>query len=164
MATLDRIKAGYSELIQAAYNIIPATLHDKIRPDFLCGTDPIFAGLHEFETSVDTRSLRNTAHVAYTFHQTGISKSNRRTTVVLPDNTIGLPRDSEYTVPFMVHELAHVLHCELNFDHDAEPVTKYAKTNKYEAFAEAFTSWLLPWYTPWMRPDDKTIAYFEGLI
>jgi hypothetical protein len=75
----------------------------------------------------------------------------RRTTIVLPT--------PHYPIS-IVHELGHVLDEALNFDHEATPVTAYAKTDRYEAFAEAFTSWLYWGYGD--EPDPATRYLFES--
>lgn len=162
---MDRAKAGgYAELIQSAYDLIPAGFHPLLRPHFLCGTDPIFAGLHEYEDTTDGRSYRATPHVAYDFHQTGIARSNRHVTVVLPDP----PKTMRVRV--LVHELGHVLHERLGFEHDAVPVTEYADSSRFEGFAEAFTAWVLPLGNSYGAAKDRlysedpaTVALFESL-
>lgn len=152
---MDRVKAGgYSALIEAAYGIVPMELHPLVRADFLCGSDPLFVGLHGHRDASYGRSYATTMHVAYSHHQAGLAKDQRCTTVVIP------VEPKRVGVRQVVHELGHVLHESLlRWEHDAEPVSWYAKTNRYEAFAEAFTSWLIPGYAA--RPDDATIAYLE---
>lgn len=88
---MDRVKAGgYSELITAAYAVIPEAIHPLIRPHFLCGTDPIFAGIHRFADASFGRSYTNTWHVAYPGHQLGV-RSQRHTTVVCTDTIDDAP-------------------------------------------------------------------------
>jgi hypothetical protein len=148
----------YAEAIDAALDRIPERIRHRVeRVDFLCGVDPIFAGLHKYDDASFVRSYRRTPHVAYDFHQVGPS-GNRRTTVVLP----GAVR-----VRTVVHELGHVLHESVDFDHHADPVTEYAKTSDWEAFAEAFTAWILPgcvdlpdYLGP---PSGESRAFFEEL-
>jgi hypothetical protein len=153
---MDRVKAGgYTPLIEAAYSIVPMELHHLIQADFLCGTDPLFAGLHGYGDASYGRSYTDTMHVAYPHHQGGLAKAHRRTTVVIPGPA------KEVQVKHLVHELGHVLHESLAWDHDATPVSRYAETNWCEAFAEAFTSWLIPGYAA--RPDDATVAYFDSM-
>jgi hypothetical protein len=161
---MQRIRSGgYSELIRAAHALIPEPICGLVQADFLCGTDPVFAGLHRYDAIADGRSYRNTAHVAYDFHQGGLPRARRRVTVVLP----GRPEKTRLWA--VVHELGHVLHAHLGFEHDAWPVTEYAETNRFEAFAEAFTAWVLP--HPAYRGaqerllsyDPATVALFEGL-
>jgi hypothetical protein len=150
---MDRVKrGGYAALIEAAYQAIPEPLHRLIHPAFFCGTDPIFAGLHSYEDASYDRSYRDTAHVAYAFNINGPAE-RRRVTVVMPE-LIDLEE--------LLHELGHVLHQSLDFDHIAVPVTWYAEDDQYEAFAEAFISWLVPGYAD--RPDDATLALFGDLV
>lgn len=155
---MDRVKSGgYSALIEAAYNVVPVEIHPLIQPEFLCDTDPLFAGLHAYTDATYGRSYSTTMHVAYPHNQLGLAKAHRHTTVVMP----GQPK--HLRVEHVVHELGHVLHESLlGWEHDAEPVSWYAGTNRYEAFAEAFTSWLIPGYAD--RPDDRTIAYLNALL
>lgn len=150
---MDRIKPGYSAVIEAAYNLISQEIHHLIRPDFLTGSNPVLAGLHQWEFAADGRSLNQTAHVYYGQHQTWLSKTQRRTTVVLP-----VP-PSIYTV---VHELGHVLHEQVGTELVVDPVTRYAQTNHLEAFAEAFAAWHFPGFYP-LPPCDKAQALFETL-
>lgn len=149
---MDRIKPGYSEAIEAAYKVIPQEIHKYIRPHILTGTDPVFAGLHEFVNTKDSRAYAECAHVAYPQHQTKILRVDRRTTVVLP---------YQPDLETVVHEFGHVLHESVQFDHDAKPVSDYATMNTWEAFAEAFTSWLIPGYAEY--PARDSVAFFERL-
>jgi hypothetical protein len=162
---MDRVRTGgYSTLIEAAYELIPQSLHRLIRPHFLCGNDPLFAGLHRFESASYNRSYRNTAHVTYDFHQEGLRRMHRRTTVVLPEEP------KRVRMSDLVHELGHVLDEALGFEHAALPVTSYAKDNRYEAFAEAFAAWVMPFGHGYGAAKDAlydtdraTVALFEGL-
>lgn len=157
---MNRIKpGGYGELIGAAYQVVPVSLHRFIQCDFLTGTDPLFVGLHRFETASYDRSYRDTGHVAYPNHQGCIlSKSQRRTTVVWPR----LKGDGHGRLENMVHELGHVLHESLRFEPVVDPVTWYAQTNHHEAFAEAFAAWLFPGWYP-LPPGPEALALFEDL-
>lgn len=154
------INYKYSELISAAFDIIPIRIADRLKyTHFLTGTDPIYAGLihpdddamrkagYNFESIAEV--YRNGGSVSYVHNQT---VSDKHTTVVLPRL---LPID------YPIHELGHVLDGILGWKHIAEPVTEYAKINHLEAFAEAFTSWLIPGYAD--RPDEGTIYLFEEL-
>lgn len=139
--------------IQEAFRRIPKELHKRLYCDWIIGADPIRTGLHNFDTTDDGRSLRVTAHVAFPRHQTCAHKI---TTVVLPAH-VGV-----YTI---IHELGHVLDCQLGFCHNMIPVTKYAQTNRLEAFAEAFTTWVCPEYLPWGgRVSAEDSAVFEMLL
>lgn len=64
------------------------------------------------------------------------------------------------TVPVLVHELGHVLDETLGFTTHADPVSWYARGDRQEAFAEAFTAWLIPGYAD--RPDADTIGPARG--
>ena len=147
---MNRVKTGgYGAAIAASFDLIPAALHDLIRPEFLCGSDPVFAGLHRYESTTDGRSYRNTAHCTYDFHQMHLPRARRSTTVVLPV----VP-----SVRTVVHELGHVLHESLLFEPQVRPVTWYAQTNWCEAFAEAFTSWVLPGEHGYGPAKDRLLA------
>lgn len=170
---MNRVKAGgYTELITAAYDLIPEPMHRLIRPHIMCGTDPGFAGLHRYQSASYGRSYANTWHVAYPGHQILQAAQDRHTTVVVTDVIDDAPwirrRYGHYRpVAAMVHELGHVLDESLRFEHTAAPVTKYARTNRGEAFAEAFTAWLIPSYMASSRStaliDGATTALFEHL-
>ena len=137
---MDRLVSNdYAVTIAAAKNLYPPNLHKFIACDFLTGTDPIFAGLHDHVDASYGRTLRNTAHCAYEMHQMIRPKSQRRVTVVLP-----VPE----TVDTVVHELAHVMHQAIGWMRTTTDVSWYAETNRYESFAEAVSSWLVPGYAP----------------
>lgn len=146
----------YTAAIEAAYSLIPPVVTRLLTTDFLTGSDPIFAGLHNYKTSPYGRSYRDHAHVVYPFHQWGLHKRNRTTTIVLP-----IPKSAN--VKTIIHELGHVLDERLGFRHDAVPVSSYAETDRNEAFAESFTSWIIRGYSN--EPVDKaTLALFEHLM
>jgi hypothetical protein len=158
---VNRVAAGgYSELIEAAYRLVPRRLHDLIRPHFLTGVDPVFAGLHGYQRASYGRSYRSIPHVAYGWHQRLLA-AQRHTTVVLP---------SLARVSIVVHELGHVLHERLGFEPEPEPVTWYGQTDTGEAFAEAFAAWALPFGHGYGAAKDQlyerdrpTVALFDGL-
>ena len=127
---MERItKAIYAEAIGAALDLLsPAVKQMLMYTHFLTGTDPIYAGLHNYRKTNDGRSYRNTAHVIYPHHA---SDKRERTTVVLPEAD-----DADTYV--IIHELGHCLDEILGFEHKALPLNNYAKTNRMEAFAEAF--------------------------
>lgn len=170
---MDRVKAGgYTELIAAAYKLIPEAMHRLIRPHILCGSDPGFVGLHRFRSASFGRSYATMWHVTYSAHQIRPAAQDRHTTVVIPDLTDEAPWVRQrfghhHPVAAMVHELGHVLDEALRFEHTATPVTRYAQTDRCEAFAEAFTAWLIPSYLPSYgsvaRVDGATLALFEHL-
>jgi len=146
------VRQDYAETIAAALELYPPGLRELVADvDFLTGTDPLFAGLHDYADTDDGRSYRSTAHVAYPWHVLG-PRARRRTTVVLPTPS---------SLRTVVHELGHVLDWQLAFSHAAAPVSWYAGTNRCEAMAEAVTSWLIPGYA--RRPDEATIALLEDL-
>lgn len=106
--------------------------------DFLCGVDPVFVGLHRHVAAKDGRPYAKTAHCCYGFQQC-VPRDRARTTIVLP--TL-----NAFTLPTICHELGHVLHERLRFEPATVAITKYAERDKYESFAEAFTSWRWPGY------------------
>ena len=144
--------SGFRHVITTATQMIPERIRELSSTDFLCGADPIFVGLHRFESASYGRSYRDTAHCVEPQHQLHAPRSQRRTTIVLP---------SLVAPSVVVHEMGHVLHARLAHEHRAQPVSWYASTDHFEAFAEAFTSWLIPGYAA--RPDDATIALLERL-
>lgn len=128
--------SGYNEAISTAFDMLPGWLAELLTDThFLCGVNPVFAGLHSSETAEDGRSYSNTAHAAFRHHT-----ADGSTTVVLP-----------VVVPpwVVIHELGHVLDELLGWPPVPEPITKYAQTNRLEAFAEAFTKAHVPGYADW---------------
>lgn len=153
---MDRVPAGgYAALIEAACSVVPPRILELLQPDYLCGVDPQFVGLHDFTDASYGRSYSTTMHVAYPHHQMKVAKVHRRTTIVIP---VAAKR---IRVAHLVHELGHVLHGVLQWEHDTTPVTQYGGTNWCEAFAEAFTSWLTPGYGDY--PEPRTVNYLEAL-
>ena len=156
------VNAEYAELIGYAIDILPSRIWDRIKyVHFFTGTDPIYAGLHDYINIGDDylaggefsseESYRNLCHVVYPSHQLVLPKMLRQTTVVLP-----------YLAPpvAVIHELGHVLDETLDFSHLALPITEYAKISEAEAFAEALVGWL---FEDSGEPDEETRCLFESL-
>lgn len=142
-----------------AQRIIGPTIMERLtHVQIVAGVDPLFAGLHEYETTEDGRSYRATAACLYPFHIRGPA-DRRVTTIVLPT-----PEPAWNGVHTIVHEYAHALDWSLGRDHNCDPVSDYARTNRDEAFACSFTSWAwgnpLPHQT---RPSDRDRALFRSL-
>ena len=115
---MDRITdTRWREPIGRALDLIGPTLTAHIGPVRWFTSDPIFAGLHRYSTT-DDRSYRVTGHC-----------------FPVPPS-----------VATVVHELGHALDHRLGFGHDAAPVTWYARTDRREAFAEAFTAAVVAGY------------------
>lgn len=142
----------FREPINRALELIPGGVRPLLNTDLFCGADPVFAGLHHYESMSFGRSYRTTAHCVYNFHQEHLPRARRRTTVVLP--TVPDPET-------VVHELGHALHATLGWRFSASPVSWYAETDRYEAFAEAFTAWCIPGYA--VVPDEASRNYFDQL-
>jgi len=114
--------------------------------------DPVYAGIGDYSRSsnaLGNRSYRNTSHVLWAHNSI-----DKRSTICL------LTPEPWYVV---IHELGHVLDEQLGWEHIAEPVTEYAKFNREEAFAEAFTGWLCAEGTYGKRIDEATRALFDSL-
>lgn len=147
-----------NEAILKAHSIIPKSILDRLHFDYLIGVDPVYAGLHNHIDTGDKRSYRDTAHVAYAHNQC-LANRNKRTTIVIP----------KLLEPcHVVHEIAHVLDEYLGWEWEAIPITEYAKTDRLEAFAEAFTAWLFYNYATipiktQSEIDNKTLTLFESL-
>lgn len=144
---------GHRERIGLAIDIIGPRIMARLpHLQFVAGVDPVFAGVHGYETITDGRSYHDAAACCYPFNLLG--PADRRVT------TICLPSVEH---PFnIIHEIGHALHETVDFEPAPPPVTAYARTNKYEAFAEAFTSWC--WPNPsYARIDDETRALFRSL-
>jgi len=136
------VTGGYTELITAAMGILPQPIQERVKyAHWFVGSDPIFAGLHDYRDIDDGRSYRDTAHVVYPYHQVC---GDKRTTIVIP-NIVGLHS--------FIHEIAHVVDETLNFLPCVMPVTDYALVDRAEAFAEAFTAWFVPGYA--QQPIDE---------
>ena len=145
-----------NEAIQAAHRIIPNSILNRLHFDYFIGADPIYAGISDYEKTTDGRSYRDTACVMYPWH---FRLTKEKTTIVIP---------KERTPRTIIHEIGHVIDEYLGFEHIAVPVTEYAKTDRYEAFAEAFTAWLLLGYANYPCKtvsgiDLKTESLFESL-
>ena len=157
----------YSELIKAGFDILPPGIADKLKyTHFFTGTDPIYAGLKAEDDAQDGRSYRNNWFCSYPWNQGLESKRQRQTTIVLTEyKPSGYPMKLLPTL--IVHELAHVIDELLEFGHEAEPITEYARVNRTEAFAEAFVLWSNPSYEEYydiiQRIDDRTVAFFQGI-
>lgn len=122
--------------ISQALALLPAGSRTRLGFD-LFTADPIFSGLEMGPgITADGRSSRDTAHVCAPRHT-----RDRRTTLVVPAGPIGVANS--------LHELGHVLHEVVEWDVSAEPVTAYAKTDRFEAFAEFVTALFFPGYLPW---------------
>ena len=123
--------------------------------------DPVFAGLHEWrESGEDTGNLSYSSCA----HCVALPSGGDRwtTTIVLP------PGPGRWQVSTIVHELGHALDYIDQTLHGgawrATPVSKYAKSNRNEAFAEAFMSWV--WGPQRLGskvsyPEPATVAVFE---
>jgi len=147
---------AYNDAIAVAVASMPSRIAARVsHVDFFCGASPVFAGLHNYVDTDDGRPYSLTAHAVWIMHQWLLPRTLRVPTVVLP--ALVAPKT-------VVHELGHILHEALAFEPVAAPVTEYAKTNLWEAFAEAFTAWL-GWYGADVRGavDEKTAALFEEL-
>ena len=140
------------EPVAAAMDLLPGRLRDLASQCHVFTEDPVHAGLHDYQKASYERSYRDTPHVTYDYHQKGLLRAHRATTVVLPEIV---------TVEAAVHELGHVIHYVLGDEHTAEAVTWYGATNRYEAFSEALTSWIIPGYAE--PPGAPTSALFEAL-
>jgi hypothetical protein len=130
----------FHNAIVGAFDALPKPMRELVEHvDFFCGVDPVWAGLTSIETSDDGRSLRDIAYCDYLYTQKHLPADRRRTTIVLPSERAA----DIWTIR---HELGHALHEILGWFGPIKPITEYAKTNAYEAFAEAFCAWREPRY------------------
>ena len=154
----SRVPSGpYGAAIGEAFRRLPSGIRNRLsHVQFICGVSPIFAGLHRYEAIGDGRSYATTAHCCWPWNIQGPA-DRRVTTVVLPTVDTAQPH-------VIVHELGHALHDIVGLHAVAQPVTWYAKTNRYEAFAEALVA-----HTHYYgdrdvyHGDKKTIALFREL-
>jgi hypothetical protein len=158
---LNRLRQHQAEAVAQAYQFwIPERFHEGIGCDVFC-EDPDFAGLtlHKWRGSVHPvsgRTYREVSHCLWPHHAV-----DKRATVVLYDKD----EDYESQLTTAIHELGHVLHGQLisrlggwgHADFKLEPCTEYAKTNVYEAFAEAFLT-----YCVWSPRTQDEDPYFLG--
>ena len=154
---MNRItRVDVAATMRVAEEMYPENLRRFLRYD-LFTSDPMFAGYDCGGSATGGRSLSNTAHVKYPDRA-----PDKRMTVVIPEKYIG--------IAYSVHELAHVLHHNINFDVIVHPVTRYAEENYWEAFAEFVTAWLIPGYlrhdprgVNWIQPQQFAIQALESL-
>lgn len=129
---------AYTAPLEVALRDLGHVRTEYLHFDVLTGTDPVWAGLHGYRDTGDGRSYSSTAHVAYPFHQR-LVKAQQAPTIVLPDPRPELPRT-------LVHEIGHVVDFHMGFGVMLPAITRYAQTNRREAFAVAFTAWVYPSY------------------
>ena len=157
----------YSELISTAFDKLPLGIASKLRyTHFFTGTSPIYAGLFDYTEASFGRSYHTVWSVACLHHQMGLPKKLRQTTIVMLKFSLkGYPM--RLLPMLVVHELGHVLDELLDWSHIALPITRYAKSNRGEAFAEAFTLWLNPEYAEYYQVyhsvDERTLSLFQHL-
>jgi hypothetical protein len=156
----DRIpNQRYAEALTLGLSYLPTLILRRLTAvRIVCGVDPVFAGLTRTVIAADGRSYRDTPHVCWPIHLRHRPADDRQTTVMFP------------TVPHPVtvaHELGHALDWSLGRTHTAVPVTDYARTNRDEAFAEAFTAWMFKagYYgdADVLYADGATVRLFDDL-
>ena len=156
---MERItKSIYAEAIGAAFDLLPPSVEARLRYIHFFTGDPIYAGLHTYESIGDGRSYHNTAHACLATLGCFVD-SRERTTIVLPTLDAATPRT-------VIHELGHCLDEVLGFEHIALPINAYAKTNRQEAFAEAFVAqyfWLGTKAEDIFQSDKATRYLFKQL-
>lgn len=158
MIGLTRIHGkGFRESIAEAQRICGPTIMARLsHVQYVCGLDPVFAGLHAYAN----KGYDQNAHCCWPMH-IAAPADRRVTTIVLPGDWSKV--HPLWRVHVLVHELGHALHETMRLDKfDIPPVTEYAKTNRWEAFAEAFTAWRWPG-NGYAVPDAHTIALFDSL-
>ncbi len=152
-----------AEALAAALDLMPMNIRQRLEgTHVLTRTDPAFVGLHFYDSIDGTDTpFSQCAHVAWQPTLAHLPRCQRDTTIVLPvDYCFGL-----WTI---THEFGHVLHEQIGYEHVASPISVYARTNKWEAFAEAFASWCLPdmrptWGDEPLPVDPATVHLFEDL-
>lgn len=142
--------AGYRTAIDTAIDLIPKRIAKRFEAvDFLTDVDPAKAGLHFYKS----HAYDQVPHTVHTFHQLHFPKDKRQITIVLP--LLVEPRT-------VIHEFGHVLDEQFGFSHDVQPCTEYAKTDRWEAFAEAFMEWVMGCSCIY-EADPKIISFFERM-
>jgi hypothetical protein len=139
-----------NEAIQLGLEIVRSRVPSSLlATDWLSGGDPVWKGIHEFDDTGDGRSFRDTAHCIYPFHAASPGRD-------LP--MVIMPEPVDWWV--VVHELGHVIDYHMGFTRTCEPCTEYARTDRMEAFAEAFTAYCSVGYAD-ISADDR--AFFDSL-
>ena len=146
----------YADVVGRALYVTRRFEHLLGHVQWVTGVDPVWAGFHHYEEASLGRSYRNMAHCCYPWNLDRPA-DQRVTTIMVPERQPPHPA-------ILVHELGHALDQVLGFSHTAVPVSEYAKRNRYEAFAEAFTAHFY-WYEDQdaAQGDLATVALFEGL-
>ncbi len=169
-----------AEAVGVALGHVPESLRHLAPVDWFLGSDPILAGLHTLEANKRGVSYRTgVGHYVWPHSQRHRPCSARTPTIVLPslsDRRMYEPRNNRRLLGWILHEFGHAVHdaserryrmswaVDQRWTRVAKPVTKYAQTNHYEAFAEAFADWLLPGYLHGLVHKDRaTVAHFERL-
>lgn len=141
MNYFDRVPMAYRPLIEAARALIPAEVRLKTWPRYLIGVSPSYVGLHYFDMAeafpglaARGNSYENCAHACYSFHA-----ADGMPTIVVPNPD--LYRDPVGTI---LHEHGHLLDAATCFSITAPETTRYSRTSRAEAFAEAFQIALKP--------------------
>lgn len=151
--------ALYHNEIERTLSTLPEGIRARVdHADFFCGANPIAAGLHGYRATGDGRGYEATGHCVWLQHQLALPADRRRTTIVLPTPAVA-------TYRIILHELGHVLHEHTAYHDEVVPITTYAQTNHFEAFAEAFSAWLWPAYAAKdLRSIDPRVDAFFDLI
>jgi hypothetical protein len=157
-----------AELVGWAMRYVPPLLIERTPVDWFLGSDPVFAGLHHYETGGKHGwSYRHqAAHYVEETHQTHRPRSARIPTIVLPSVDHHTYDHNRYgLLAWVLHEFGHaVQHASernLRTTWWADPVSEYAKTNHYEAFAEAFVDWRCRYHDNRVLSDHATVARFR---
>jgi hypothetical protein len=159
--SVERIQGpDAGELLSNALDWLPRSLARRLGFVYFFIGDPVFAGLHEFEVADDGGSYRTASQYVSEACQIHRPRSVRCATIVLPH---GPGRTAT-----VVHELGHALDDVLGYEWLAKPVSKYARVDPFEAFAEAFTAWVgLPSYRiqrdRLYRIDRDTASFFDAI-
>lgn len=177
---MERVARGFdTEPIQRGLARIPPRIRERVGPvDFLCGVDPIFVGLHEHEFASIADgyspgiSFRWCAHLSRPHNQASPVRAHRSTTIVVPAPLGKVYGDEGIAGAVIAHEYGHLVDSLTGsgtlWDWGAGivPVSSYAETNWWEAFAESFEAWLFPELYPdaaEILRDSPVLALFEEL-
>lgn len=107
----DRIPdRHYSEVIGEGLARLPTGMRHRLGlVRFVCGVDPVFAGIHAWSTTTDGRDYRDIAHHVQPFNVLG-PRDPRTDVVVIPTLRNVHPH-------IVVHELGHALDLTLGCTH-----------------------------------------------
>ena len=122
--------------IRQAIDLLPSNFKPLIRDlHWWIGRCPVYGGLHNYQNIDDGHSYSVTSHFVYPHQQFIMPVHRRWPTLVL---------NGKPNLRTVLHELAHGIHAEFGWRPICHPVNDYARSNRFESFAESLTTYLMP--------------------